>query len=325
MAESLERITQPVKCELEEWKVFFRESLQSEVPLLEGVIDHLFEQKGKHIRPLVILLSAAMAGTINKRVYLSATAIEMLHTATLVHDDIVDDADERRGAKSVNAEWGPKVAVLVGDYLLSQSLVLVSKNAAFDLLELMTVPIRQMSEGELLQIEKSTTLDITKDTYFEIINKKTAALIAACAAVGAKAVSASDDVVNRMHQIGEYMGMAFQIRDDIFDYQGTGAVGKPLGNDIIERKITLPLIYALQQVDKQKQQDILVLVRDASEKQENIERVRSFVIEHGGLEHAVVVANNYRDKAIELLHQFDESPYQQALIALAHYITERNK
>ena len=325
MSMSIEHISLPVKHQLEEYETFFRESLESGVPLLQEMMEYLLQQKGKQLRPLLIFLSATINGQVNKLTYLTATAIEMLHTATLVHDDVVDEANERRGRQSVNAIWHSKAAVLAGDYLLSQALLLVTQNRAYDMLEFMTLPIRQMSEGELLQIEKSYSMDTTKEVYFDIINKKTAALIASCAAIGAKSVGASDETVKYMHQIGEMLGMAFQIRDDIFDYQKTSFIGKPTGNDITERKITLPLIYALNQVDSVQREKILALVRDAAVNKQNIELVRNFVITRGGLEYAAIVANDFRDKAIDLINQLPQSSAQESLHALAYYITERNK
>lgn len=325
MAESLELIAQPVKHRLEEYEVFFRKNLETDVPLLQEIIDYLLLQKGKQLRPLIIFLSADMNGEINPLTYLTATAIEMLHTATLVHDDVVDDADERRGMKSVNAIWHSKAAVLVGDYLLSQALMLVTHNHAFDLLEMMTLPIRYMSEGELLQIQKSFVLDTTQEVYFEIINKKTAALFAACAATGAKSAGATDETVRKMHKMGELMGMAFQIRDDIFDYQKTDLIGKLTGNDVIERKITLPLIYALKQVNADEQKRVLDLVKNAADNKQNVELVRDFVITHKGLEYALEIANQFRNEAIAVLNGFESSPAHKSLIELANYITVRNK
>lgn len=325
MAVSLEQIAQPVQRELDRCEVFYRESLTTNVPLLREVIQHILKQKGKQLRPLLITLSAAMHGEINERVYLSSAAIEMLHTATLVHDDVVDNAEERRGLKSINALWRSKVAVLVGDYFLAQALMLITSKQAFDLLEIMTLPIKRMSEGELLQIEKSRSMDTTEEAYFEIINKKTAVLIAACAAIGAKAVEADDETVEKMRQVGEALGIAFQIRDDVFDYQKTNLIGKPTGNDVVERKITLPLIYALKQVDEKQQKHIISLVANAEKNKKNVGLVRDFVIANRGLEYAGEVANNYRDKAIAIINQFDNTPAQQAMLNLAYYITERRK
>lgn len=323
---SFDRIIAPVSVEMKAFETFFHESLLCESPLLKEIINYILKQKGKRIRPLLVFLSAAATGkTINHATYVSASAIEMLHTATIVHDDVVDESDERRGQKSVKAIWRSKAAVLVGDYLLARALLLITRDKLYDLLDIMVTPICEMSEGELLQIEKSAKLDTSEEVYFDIIRKKTAVLISSAMATGAKSVGADNELVQQMSLIGEYIGIAFQIRDDIFDYQKTNLIGKPTGNDIVEKKITLPLLHALGKASERERKQVLKWLDEADKHRKNIELVRDFVSRYDGLAHAKSIAEEYSEKAINILAEFTDSPAKNALQELARYAVSRKK
>jgi len=320
----MEDIIQPVKEDLKKFETFYRECLSStDSSLLNKVLKYIYDRQGKRIRPLCVLLSAAASGkALNETTYACASAIEMIHTASIIHDDVVDRSLLRRGEKSVNAEWSSQIAVLAGDYLLAKSLMLITQYGVYDFMEVMARPICEMSEGEVIQIEKSMELDITEDIYFKIIRKKTAVLIASSMKVGAKSTGAND-ISQKMYDIGENIGMAFQIKDDIFDYEKTNLLGKPTGNDVIERKITLPLIYALQQVENKERKAIIKCVKEASINKKNVGVVRDFVLNHGGIEYAASVAQNYVNKAIEQINTLGESPAKKSLAELAHYVIKR--
>lgn len=319
----LEDIKAPIAREMEEFEPKFRASMKSNVLLLDKIMNYIVKRKGKQMRPMFVFLSAGTCGTINESTFRGASLIELLHTAALVHDDVVDDANYRRGYFSVNALWKNKVAVLVGDFLLTRGLMLSVENNDFNLLRIVTDAVREMSEGELLQIEKSRRLDITEDVYYEIIRQKTASLIASCCAVGASSGGASQDVVNLMHSFGEKIGMAFQIKDDLFDY-GEQEIGKPLGIDIKEKKMTLPLIYGLTQAGWSEKRKIIKIVKNESDNPKKVKEVIEFVKGSGGIEYAVKAMHRYREDAMNLLKDLQDTPYKRSLIQLVEYTIERN-
>lgn len=326
MCISLDNIFKPVQQEMDDFELFFSKSLVSDSSLLNDIIEYILTQKGKRIRPLLVFLSAsASRQKVTHSTFIGAASIEMLHTATLLHDDVVDEANERRGKKSVMAVWNPKAAVLVGDYLLAKALSLITDNKLTELLEILASPIAEMSEGELIQIEKSIDLNTSEAIYFKIIKKKTASLMASAMSAGVYSVCDDKELTNLMRQVGEYLGIAFQIRDDIFDYQQENSAGKPIGNDILERKITLPLLCALKRVTSEEKKQVIELMEQADEKHENIISIRNFVINNGGLEEAQKIAESYSEKAINLIEQLEDSSAKWALVDLAKYIVQRNK
>ncbi len=319
----LEDIKAPIAQEMEEFEPKFRASMKSNVLLLDKIMNYIVKRKGKQMRPMFVFLCAGMCGKINESTFRGASLIELLHTAALVHDDVVDEANYRRGYFSVNALWKNKVAVLVGDFLLTRGLMLSLDNKDFNLLSLVTDAVREMSEGELLQIEKSRRLDITEDVYYEIIRQKTASLIASCCSVGASSSGANEETVETMWNFGEKIGMAFQIKDDLFDY-GELEIGKPVGIDIKEKKMTLPLIYALSKAGWAEKRKIISIVKNESEKPKKVKEVIEFVKQSGGLEYAVDSMNRYHEDAIKLLASYPDSPYKQSLIKLVQFTIERS-
>jgi octaprenyl-diphosphate synthase len=322
---TLESIRAVVAEELDQFQEFFREAMHSSSSSLVNHISHyMIRQKGKQIRPLLVLLSAKMCGTITRSAYHGATLVELLHTATLVHDDVVDEAERRRGAFSVNALWKNKVSVLFGDYLLSRGLLLALDNDEHRLLQVLSDAVRRMSEGELLQIQKSRRLDIDEETYFQIISDKTASLIAACTTAGAVSASDEPQIHDRMNRFGETLGLAFQIRDDLFDY-GARDVGKPLGIDIQEKKMTLPLIVALRESSRLKRRRILRIVKKDDKTSDDIERVTSFVNAYGGIEYAENKMETLARKADELLDPLPSSESKTALQDLITFTVTRDK
>ncbi len=320
----LKNIQTPIAEELEVFESRFKDSMRSSVPLLNRITQYIIKQKGKQMRPMFVFLSAGLCGTINDSTYRGASLVELLHTASLVHDDVVDNANERRGLFSINALWKNKVAVLVGDYLLSQGLLLSVKHNEHGLLKIVSEAVEQMSEGELLQIEKARKLDIKEDIYFEIIRKKTASLIASCCACGSLSVGADQEQVNRLHSFGEKVGIAFQIKDDLFDF-GLDDVGKPLGNDIKEKKLTLPLIYALKTTTDSEKRRIIKMVKNQSDNKEKVAEVIEFVRSSGGMEYATDKMLEYQKEAFDILMQFPENTYRTALEQLVRFTTERKK
>ena len=324
MSSLTDQIKAPIAREMAEFEPKFRASMQTRVLLLDKIMNYIVRRKGKQMRPMFVFLSAGVCGTISESTFRGASLIELLHTATLVHDDVVDDAHLRRGFFSVNALWKNKIAVLVGDFLLSRGLILSVENREYELLRIVSEAVREMSEGELLQMEKARQLDVSEDIYFEVIRKKTASLISACCAIGAASVQASKDIVDKMHSIGSNIGMAFQIKDDLFDY-GDEKVGKPLGIDIRERKVTLPLIHALSKVSWLEKRRIMGLVRNAEVKPKNINEVVRFVREQGGIEYATGVMNRFRDLAVEQLSTLPDSPHRHSLRLMIDYTISRNK
>lgn len=324
MVKSLDTIRQPINEELKIFEKMFQEAMQSPVPLLEKINNYIFERKGKQMRPMFILLCAQLCGKISDGTFHAATFVELLHTATLIHDDVVDDANERRGSASVNALWKNKVAVTVGDYWFTQALIISLKHRQYQLLEIVSVAVKALIEGELLQSEKARKLDIEEDIYFEIIRQKTASLIAAGCAAGAASTTEDVEVVEKMRLFGEKIGIAFQIKDDLFDY-GTDDVGKPLGIDIKEKKMTLPLIYALNNASRSDKKRIIKIVKKHNENPEKVNEVIEFVRGSGGLEYAEKVMLQYRADAFEILHTFSPVPARESLEALVNYSTDRKK
>lgn len=321
----IEKIKAPIRQEMIDFNDFFKSSIKSKVPLLDIITNYILRRKGKQMRPLFVFLSAKMFGEINESSYTAASLIELLHTATLVHDDIVDESYERRGFFSINALWKSKAAVLVGDYLMAKGLLLSLEKKEFELLEITSGAVKEISEGELHQIQKSRKLDINEEEYFEIIRKKTASLIAACTACGAKSVKADDETLVKMSLFGELVGIAFQIRDDLFDYQKNGLVGKPRGNDIKEKKLTLPIIHALDKSSKSEKRKILRMISRQSKNSKNLDEIIQFVRDQGGLEYSTVKMNEYRDRALEILKEFPGSEAKTSLIALVNYSIDRQK
>jgi octaprenyl-diphosphate synthase len=323
MSLRLDDIKAPIAREMEHFEQKFRASMKTRVLLLDKIMSYIVKRKGKQMRPMFVFLSAGTSGSITESTYRGASLIELLHTATLVHDDVVDEANYRRGFFSVNALWKNKIAVLVGDFLLSRGLLLSVENKDFNLLHIVSDAVREMSEGELLQIEKSRKLDITEDIYFEIIRQKTASLIASCCAVGASSSGATEEVVHTMRLFGEKIGMAFQIKDDLFDY-GEEEIGKPLGIDIKEKKMTLPLINALSKAGWMEKRRIISIVKNESEKPKKVREVIDFVKQSGGIEYAKAAMNRYHHDAIGLLKDFPDSVYKRSLEQLVQFTIDRN-
>jgi len=300
--------------------------MHTKVPLLNIIMNYILRRKGKQMRPMFVFLTAKMfQNPVNNSTFVAASLIELLHTATLIHDDVVDEAYERRGFFSINALWKSKISVLVGDYLLSKGLLVAVDNNEYDLLKIVSVAVKEMSEGELLQIEQSRKLKITEEIYYKIIRKKTAALIAACTACGAKSAGENDEMVEKMRLFGEYVGMAFQIKDDLLDYQNSGNIGKPSGNDIKEKKLTLPIIHVLRNASLTDQKRILGIVKRHNKNKKKVQEVIDFVIENGGLDYTVQKMNEYCEKALELIKDIPESESKSALIELVDYVITRKK
>jgi octaprenyl-diphosphate synthase len=320
---TLDEIKQVIREELKQFDHEFSHSMKSNIPLLNIVTNYLIKRKGKQIRPILVILSAKLISKVTPTTYVAAKLIELLHTATLVHDDVVDDSNERRGFLSINALWRSKIAVLLGDYLLSRGLLTALETNDFDLLRITSEAVQEMSEGELLQIQKTRKLNITEEEYFTIIRKKTATLLASCTASGARSVTDDKEIVGKMKEFGINLGIAFQIKDDLFDYEKTSITGKPKGNDIQEKKLTLPLIAALSKCDKKKKIEIIRLINKKSSKRETYNRVFEFVHEYNGLEYAVQKMNEYRDNALSILHTFPLSEARDSMEKLIYYVVER--
>lgn len=309
--------------ELREFETHFRQAVKSHVSLLDKIMQFIVKRKGKQLRPMFVLLSAKLGGEINEQSYRAASLVELLHTATLVHDDVVDESLERRGFFSVNALWKNKIAVLVGDYLLSKGLLLSLDNNDFKLLQILSTAIKRMSEGELLQLEKARNLNLKEDTYFEIIKNKTASLLASSCAAGASTTFKDNDSVEKLRAFGEKVGIAFQIKDDLFDY-GNANVGKPTGNDIKEKKLTLPLIYTLNNVDSSLRRKLIYIVKNENTKKDKVKFVIDEVQKAGGIDYATEKMFAYRDEALAVLYTFEESDVRKGLEELVRYTTDRN-
>jgi len=320
--QTIQQIQEPISAELALFEKNFKDQIKSKIFLLNTITNYIVKRKGKQIRPMFVFLSAMACGNITKASHRGAGLIELLHTATLVHDDVVDDSNYRRGFFSINALWKNKIAVLVGDYLLSKGLLLSVDNGDFNLLKLVSEAVKEMSEGELLQIEKARKLDITEDVYYEIIRQKTATLIASCCAVGAASSGSDPETILKLKEFGSMTGMAFQIKDDLFDY-GSDDVGKPLGIDIKEKKMTLPLIYALSNSDWWQKRKIIYIVKNQSDNPEKVKEVIQFVKEKGGLEYATTVMNQFAQKAVAILHELPESLARDHLQGLVEFTISR--
>ncbi len=322
---TIKKIKQPIEKELNEFEPYFKKSLQSDIPLLATILNFLYRTKGKQLRPIFVFLSAKMHGGSNEFSQLAACSVELLHTATLVHDDVVDESYERRGSFSVKALWRNKLAVLVGDYILAKGLLLQLENRKYNFLHLISRAVQDMSEGEILQIKKSRKLDIDEETYFEIIRKKTASLIATSMAIGAASVTDDQEIHEKMYRIGQDVGIAFQIKDDIFDYQAKGIIGKPTGNDIKEKKITLPLLYVLKNSESSERKRILGLIKRKNKNSAVVQELIRLVTEKGGLEYATKKMNEFRDKAVNAILEFEDGEARESLVELMNYITTRKK
>ncbi|NQX85023.1 MAG: polyprenyl synthetase family protein [Flavobacteriaceae bacterium] len=322
----VEQIKEPIAYEMELFEQKFRLSMSSKVALLNRITHYIVNRKGKQMRPMFVFLVAKMLdnGEVNERTYRGASVIELIHTATLVHDDVVDDSNRRRDFFSINALWKNKIAVLVGDYLLSKGLLLSIDNNDFDLLKIISVAVREMSEGELLQIEKARKLDITEEVNYEIIRQKTATLIAACCSLGAASVKPNSVEVERMRRFGELIGMAFQIKDDLFDY-GSHKIGKPTGIDIKEQKMTLPLIFVLNRASKQDRAWLINSIKKYNKDKKRVKDVIAFVKANGGLDYAVKKMKAFQIEALSILEHYPKSPYKDALELMVNYVIERKK
>jgi octaprenyl-diphosphate synthase len=312
-----------IEQELKEFEIHFKRAVKSNVSLLDKIMQYIVKRKGKQLRPMFVLLSAKMGGEVNDRTYRAASLVELLHTATLVHDDVVDESLERRGFFSINALWKNKVAVLVGDYLLSKGLLLSLDNNDYKVLQILSRAVKLMSEGELLQIEKARNLNLKEEIYFEIITNKTASLVASSCAAGASTTFDNEDAVEKMKIFGEKAGIAFQIKDDLFDY-GNADVGKPTGNDIKEKKLTLPLIYTLNNVDSSLRKKIIYIVKNENRQKEKVKFVIDEVQKAGGIEYARKKMFSYRDEALAVLYDFKDSEARRGLEELVRYTTDRN-
>ncbi|MFV0200703.1 polyprenyl synthetase family protein [Empedobacter falsenii] len=325
MANTVDLIKAPIAEEMKLFEQKFFESMKSNVSLLDRITNYIVRRKGKQMRPMFVFLTAKLNGEVQERTYRAASLIELIHTATLVHDDVVDDSTLRRGFFSLNAIWKNKVAVLVGDYFLSKTLIISTKNKDFDLLEVVSVAIQEISEGELLQIEKARKLDITEDVYFEIIRMKTATLIAACCEAGARSVGCSEEVAKKMHRFGELVGIAFQIKDDLFDYTTSNAIGKPVGIDIKEQKMTLPLIYSINNANEKDRKWLINSVKRYNNDKKRVREIIQYVKDNGGIEYTQKMMKKYSQEALDILHEFPESEYRNSLETMVKYVIEREK
>ncbi|PLX10543.1 MAG: polyprenyl synthetase [Marinilabiliales bacterium] len=322
----VDKIKAPINKEMEKFEPFFRSSMQTKVPLLNVIMNYILRRKGKQMRPMFVFLTSKMIqNDVKESTYTAAALIELLHTATLIHDDVVDEAYERRGFFSINALWKSKISVLVGDYLLSKGLLLAVDNNEYELLKIVSVAVKEMSEGELLQIQQSRKLNITEEIYSDIIRKKTAALIAACTACGAKSTGADDTMVEKMRVFGEYVGMAFQIKDDLLDYQNNGSIGKPTGNDIKEKKLTLPIIHVLNKASGADKKRILSIVKRHNKNKKKVQEVIDFVIQNGGLDYTAEKMEEYKEKALSMLNEIPDNESKGAMIELVNYVVSRKK
>ena len=321
----ISEIKQPIKQEMIAFEKEFKNSLTSKVPLLDRIMHYIIKRKGKQMRPMFVFLTAKMFGEINDKSYRAASLIELLHTATLVHDDVVDESNFRRGFFSINALWKNKIAVLVGDFLLSKGLLLSVENKDFDLLEIVSSAVKDMSEGELLQIEKARRLDIEEKIYFDIIRKKTAVLISSCCSCGASSMNQNDNTIQKMKVFGEKVGIAFQIKDDLFDYTQSTLIGKPTGIDIREQKMTLPLIFTLNTVTPKIKNKIINVIKNHNKNPKKVEEIIDLVIKSGGVDYAKKSMMMYQKQALEILLGFPKNKYRDSLEKLVNYVIERKK
>ncbi len=324
MVNSLHAIKAPIEDELKVFEKYFRNAMRSKVPLLDRITYYIVRRKGKQMRPMFVFLAAKISGGVKDATYVAASMIELLHTATLVHDDVVDESYERRGFFSINALWKNKIAVLVGDYLLSQGLLISLKSKQFQLLEIMSEAVQAMSEGELLQMEKARRLDIKESVYYDVIRGKTASLIASACAAGAASTTNDSQTIETMRLFGEKIGMAFQIRDDLLDY-GTADIGKPKGIDIKEKKMTLPLIYALDRSEAKERKYIINLIKRHHKNNAKVQEVIEYVWKSGGIEYAQAKMHHFKAEAFELIHELPYSIARESMKDLVNFVTERKK
>ena len=322
---TVKEIKKPIQQEMLLFEKKFKDSLNSKVPLLDKILHYIVKRKGKQMRPMFVFLSSKLFGEINESTFRAASLIELLHTATLVHDDVIDDANMRRGFFSINALWKNKIAVLVGDYLLSKGLLMSLENEEYDLLQIVSKAVKEMSEGELLQIEKARKLDIEEDVYFEIIRQKTATLIAACCACGAVTTKQDQETVERMRKFGELIGTAFQMKDDLFDHYNEDVIGKPTGIDIKEQKMTLPLIYTLRNCDRKQKKFIIQTVKNHNTNSERVSKVLEIVKKSGGINYTIEKMKTYQEEALRLLKTFDYNESRKSLELLVNFVIERKK
>jgi octaprenyl-diphosphate synthase len=322
---ALNKIKAPIKDEMSKFEPYFRNQLKTKIPLLSIITNYIIRRKGKQMRPMLVFLTARLHGEISDATFMAATLIELLHSATLIHDDVVDETYQRRGIYSINALWKSKIAVLVGDFFLSKGLLIALDNDQIGTLKIVSNAVKEMSEGELLQIEKSRKLDITEEVYFDIIKKKTATLITACTKAGAYSVDAPEDDIERMRQFGENLGIAFQIRDDLFDYENNTLIGKPTGNDIKEKKMTLPLIYALHNSSSSEKRKILTMVRRHNKNDKKIKEIIQFVKDKGGIEYTEKIMMEYGSRALEVLDSYPDSEGKESLKEMVNYTVKRKK
>ncbi|USL94964.1 polyprenyl synthetase family protein [Riemerella anatipestifer] len=323
MANIVEEIKRPIGAEMKLFEQKFYESMQSKVPLLDKVTRFIVTTKGKQMRPMFVFLCAKLVGDVNEKTYRGASMIELIHTATLVHDDVVDESFKRRNFFSINALWKNKIAVLVGDYLLSKSVLLSTDNKDFDLLSVISTTIREMSEGELLQLEKARKLDITEEVYYEIIRQKTATLIAACCEIGVLSNGVNETMAKKMRDFGTYTGMAFQIKDDLFDYLSKNIIGKPVGIDIKEQKMTLPLIYTLKNANEKDRKYYFDTIKRYNHNPKRVKELIDFVKQSGGLDYAIGVMKDFQQKAKDILEEFPDSEAKTSLNLMLDYVIER--
>ena len=322
---ALTDIRKPVAAEMREFESYFNRTLQSDIPFFHLILNTVIRRKGKQMRPLLVFLTAKLNGTVNETAFIAATFIELLHTATLVHDDVVDDASERRGLPSINVLYNSKIAVLLGDYLLAQGMLISVEKQRFDMLGIVSDAVKEIVKGELVQLQKTRKLDIKEEDYFRIIRMKTAALISACTACGASSVTGDRETIARMKEFGEYLGVAFQIKDDLLDYTGDGLTGKREGNDIKEKKITLPLIHALREAGPLERRHIIRIIRRKKKGRKEIGEVIAFVKNHKGLEYAETKMREYSDRAMKILEAYPDSETKSALIEFVIFSTLRKK
>lgn len=325
MSKIIDQINFPIQEEIKLFEKRFNNSMKSKIPILNEITNFIIHRKGKQIRPTFVFLIAKMLGNISDKTYRAASLIELIHTATLVHDDVVDDSYMRRGFFSINALWKSKIAVLVGDYLLSKSVIIATENKDFDLLEIISRTIKKMSEGELLQFEKSRELDIDEEVYYQIVYQKTATLIAACCEAAAFSVGSDYNIANELKQFGELIGIAFQIKDDLFDYTNSSIIDKPIGMDIKEQKITLPLIYVLNTTDINSKKWIINSIKNHNKNKQRVYEVLEFVKENGGLEYAIQKMEKFKNRALVILDKFPSSPSKTSLRLMLNYIINREK
>jgi len=322
--DNVKQITAPIEQELKDFEAYFRKAMKSDVSLLDKVTHYIIKRKGKQMRPMFVFLTAKMLGEVNQSTFDAATLVELLHTATIVHDDVVDDAAERRGFFSVNALWKNKIAVLVGDYMLSRILLISIEKNNTDLLGVISRAVREMSEGELLQIDKARKLDITEEVYFDVIKKKTASLISTCCEAGALSIGDTQNR-DRMRSFGECIGMAFQIKDDIFDYGSSTKIGKPTGNDIRENKMTLPIIYALNHVEEDEKRKLMDILKNHNDNSKKINQAIEIVINAGGIHYAEKIMLDFANKALALIQDLPETDAKKSIVALVDYTMKREK